>query len=531
MIQRVRPEIEQRIKLLRLRPRDRRPLYEQLAEGIAELIRNGDMPPGSRLPALRDVAKMHGVALVTASQAYELLAAEGLATSRTGRGTFVSPPDGARREQRKAAPPPAARWEPATETMREALQPYKMLAPNSRRYETFELLRANARPGAIALSAGHTAPETYPLADFAQCFARTFLDDPPTIHQYRVDRGDESLREACAERLRARGAEVGADDILIISGAQQALSLMAHSFVREGDVVAAEAPTYFSALETLDQRGVSWLSIDGDRDGILVDSLARGVASAAPRLLYLNSAAQNPTGSFLARSRHRQVLALAGRANTLIVEDQTCWQLAYDGEAPAPLFASDRTGRVVLFESFSKMLFPSLRVGFIAAKGDAMQALSAAKLRADSFTTTVAQRALVRFLQSKAPARHLRAARMLYRRRRDALAKALLPLLPEQAAFDVPAGGLNMWLRLPPTWSARELLSYAAAEGVLFLPGNLFYPTRPQTNTLRLSYGTLPETTAPEAAARLGRAMHAYGAALRKKSGRTTPDPAIAPAV
>lgn len=522
VLDRVNNDTKGNIAQVRLHARDRRPLYEQLADGIAQLIRDGDLPPGTRLPALRELAKLHQVALVTASQAYEVLAAEGLIASRTGRGTFVSALPAA---QTPALPAQSGR------AAHEWTQGYKAFPPQSRRYETFELLRASARPGAIALSAGHTAPETYPLVDFAQCYARTFLDDPPAIHQYRVDRGDESLREACAERLRARGADVSADDILIVSGAQQALSLVTECFVHDGDMVAAEAPTYFSALETFDQRRVSWVNIAGDRDGILVDSFANAIAKFSPRLLYVNSAAQNPTGSFLARSRHRRLLALAERGDVTIVEDQTCWQLAYDGEPPPPLLASDRGSRVVLIESFSKMLFPSLRVGFIAAKGAAMQALYSAKLRADSFTTTVSQRALTRFLQSKAPARHLRATRLLYRRRRDALVNAIAPILPPDARATFPAGGLNMWIELPPQWSARELLTYAAAEGVLFLPGMPFYATLPATNTLRLSYGTLPESQAGEAAARFGRALRAYAASQATSSKRATSDPAITPAV
>lgn len=521
---RVNKDTRAMVAQVKLHPRDRRPLYQQLADGLAELVRNGELPEGTRLPALREVARMHRIALVTASQAYEVLAAEGLVSSRTGRGTFVS-------AQRPTAAQQFAAAALSRDETPDTSYSHKMVAPHSRRYETYELLRTNARPGAIALSAGHTAPETYPLADFAQCFARTFLDDPPAIHQYRVDRGDESLRATCAERLRSRGADVSADDILIVSGAQQALSLVTECFVREGDVIAAEAPTYFSALETFDQRHVSWVSVAGDRDGVSVDAFVDAVAKFAPRALYVNSAAQNPTGSFLARSRHRQLLAAAARANMIVVEDQTCWQLAYDAEPPAPLFASDRSDRVVLIESFSKMLFPSLRVGFIAAKGAAMQALYAAKLRADSFTTTVSQRALVRFLHSKAPARHLRAARMLYRRRRDALAAAIAPVLPPDARFTLPAGGLNMWIELPPHWSARELLTHAAAHGLLFMPGMPFYPTHPAANTLRLSYGTLSEAQAGEAAARFGRAVRSYAGARRKSKSHVATDPAITPAV
>jgi len=511
------------LSLVEFHPRDRRPLYQQLAEGIAQQIRNGALPLGSRLPPLRELARTHAVALVTASQAYEALAAEGLIASRTGRGTFVAfDADAVERTQ-----PPSASAPPSQAP--ESDSGLTRYSAQTRRVAAMHLLRASFRPGTIALSNGHTAPETYPLPDFARCYARTFLDDPPEIHQYRADRGDVRLREIFAERLRARGAEVSADDILIVSGAQQALSLVADTFLEQGDFAAAEAPTYFSALEVFDQKRVSWVNVSGDADGALPDSIQAAARRFSPRLMYLNTAAQNPTGSFLSRARHKPILEVAQRSKLVLVEDQTCWPLAYDGDAPPPLLASDTGERVVLIESISKLLFPSLRIGYIAARGEAMQALVAAKLRADTFTTTVAQRALVRFLESKAAARHLRTTRFLYRRRRDALMSALHAVLPEGARAIAPRGGVNVWVTLPREWSAEELFGFAAGEGVLFLPGTPFYPTMPAHNALRLSFGTLPEQLAADAMGRLGRAMHAYAAA-RKKAQAHPPeaDPAAA---
>jgi DNA-binding transcriptional MocR family regulator len=506
-----------------LHPRDRRPLYQQLAEGIAFQIRNLGLAPGTRLPALRDIAKSHGVALVTASQAYEALAAEGLIASRIGRGTFVlsvadpSRPNG----QARVAALPARSRDIDSNDAEAAISRY---GAQNRRVAALQLLRWKVAPGAIALSNGHTAPETYPLPDFARCYARTFLDDPAEIHQYRADRGDERLRELFADRLRARGADVSADDILIVSGAQQALSLVAESFLEPGDFAAAEAPTYFAALEVFDQRRVSWVNLSGDADGVRPASVRDGTKRFSPRLVYLNTAAHNPSGAFLARSRHRAILDAARDSKAVIVEDQTCWPLCFDGEAPPPLFASSDGAQVVLIESLSKLLFPSLRIGYIAARGAAMRSLYAAKLRADTFTTTVAQRALVRFLESKSAARHLRNARFLYRRRRDALLSALRRVIPEGTVVSASRGGVNVWLELPKGWSSVELFGHAAREGLLFLPGAPFYPTMPAQNTLRLSYGTLPETAASDAMARFGRALRSYAAARRSGTRLTSDD-------
>lgn len=501
-----------------LHARDRRPLYQQLAEGIALQIRNGAVPLGGRLPALRELARTHEVALVTASQAYEALASEGLVVSRTGRGTFASYDGGAAIALGRFAGQRRQPQESRSTAVRDVDSVISPDGAQNRRVAAMQLSRWTVRAGTIALSNGHTAPETYPLPDFARCYARTFLDDPAEIHQYRADRGDERLRELFADRLRARGADIGPDDILIVSGAQQALSLVAETFLEPGDFAAAEAPTYFSALEVFDQRRVSWVNVARDPDGVLPDSLRDGVRRFSPRLLYLNTAAHNPTGGFLARARHRPVLETVRATKLTVVEDQTCWPLCYDGEAPPPLIASSHDDVVVTIESMSKLLFPSLRIGYIAARGAAMQALYAAKLRADTFTTTVAQRALVRFLESKAADRHLRAARFLYRRRRDALMTALRRVVPDGTRVTAPSGGVNVWIELPRGWSSVDLFGYAAREGMLFLPGAAFFPTTPANNALRLSYGTLPEDLAAEAMARFGRAMRAYAAA--RKSGK-----------
>ncbi|HXW76567.1 MAG TPA: aminotransferase class I/II-fold pyridoxal phosphate-dependent enzyme, partial [Candidatus Eremiobacteraceae bacterium] len=196
--------------------------------------------------------------------------------------------------------------------------------------------------------------------------------------------------------------------------------------------------------------------------------------------------------------------------------DQSGWPLAYDGPAPPPLIAAGDDDHVILVESLSKLLFPSLRIGYIAARGAAMRALYAAKLRADTFTTTVTQRALWRFLAGKSAERHMRATRNLYRNRRDALHAALRKALPAGSRAIAPRGGVNIWVELPRDWSAIDLFGYAAQAGVLFLPGSPFYPTMPAQNTLRLSFGTLSESRAREAAARLGRAAAAYDAARGK---------------
>jgi GntR family transcriptional regulator/MocR family aminotransferase len=189
-----------------------------------------------------------------------------------------------------------------------------------------------------------------------------------------------------------------------------------------------------------------------------------------------------------------------------VLEDQTGWVFTYDGKPPAPLAAHDTDGRVILIESLSKSVFPALRVGYVYARGGLRAPLEAAKMRADSFTSTLMQRALWRFMNSPAYARHLRAARALYRTRRDAFVDALGAALPRIAVVP-PAAGTTLWLSLPSRFSTQSAFDACAREGVLTMPADPWYPTRSGTPALRLGFGELPEEPMREAVARLGRAL------------------------
>jgi DNA-binding transcriptional MocR family regulator len=190
----------------------------------------------------------------------------------------------------------------------------------------------------------------------------------------------------------------------------------------------------------------------------------------------------------------------------MVLEDQTGWQLTYDAPAPQPLAAFDTDGRVIVMESLSKSIFPALRIGYLYARGAIAEALEVAKVRADVFTSTLTQRALWRFMNSPAYARHLRSSRALYRDRRDAFLDALATYLP-WSAVRPPAAGVNVWLPLPPRISTQGAFDACAREGVLVMPAEPFYPTRTGPPALRLSFGHIDAATAREGARRMGAAL------------------------
>jgi 2-aminoadipate transaminase len=442
---------------------------------------------------MRDLARDLNCALVTVSQAYDLLAARGRVISRVGKGTFVAP-------QHESATPFARRWEPDISRFSRA----------QRLDGAMEQLTRATVPGSISLAAGHPAPETFPLHDFGRAFHRTLLDDPPEAMQYRSSSGDRDLCELFAELLRGRGCAADANDVIVCSGAQQAADIVATALLDERSVVASESPTFSGTLGVFDTRGVTYVEVRSDNDGVRVDDVERVFAEYRPRLFYVNPIAQNPTGAALPQRRAKQIVALARRYDVMILEDQTGWQVTYDATAPPPLAAFDTDGRVIVMESLSKSIFPALRIGYIYAKGTIAEALEVAKIRADVFTSTLTQRALWRFMSSPAYSRHIRSSRNLYRDRRDAFIEGLERALP-WANVIPPSAGVNVWLPLPPRLSTQAAFDACAREGVLVMPAEPFYPTRTGPPAIRLSFGNLDVETAAEALRRLGVALARAG--------------------
>ena len=471
-----------------LDPRDPRPLYVQIADSLSSAIESGELAAEQRLPPIRSLANELDVALVTVSQAYETLAARGRVVSRVGRGTFVAPRPAA--DETGFSHP----WEPS------------LLSRGERMEGVMDRLAQARGEGVISLASAHPAPETFPMVEFGRATARTFADDPPEVMQYRANTGDPDLCATLAEALQARGCDATAGEIIVTSGAQQAADLIASVLLAERAVVASESPTYPGTLGVFDARGASYVEVRGDADGVRIDDVERVFAEYRPRLFSICPIAENPAGVVLPARRGRAIVELARRYDVVVLEDQTGWNFAFEGAAPPPLAAYDSDGHVVMMESLSKSIFPALRIGYLRVKGAMRDSIEAAKVRTDSFTSTLTQRALWRYLRAGAYPRHIKAARALYRHRRDLFVDALTRELP-WADVHPPQAGTNVWLRLPSRFSSQAAFDLCAREGVLVMPADPFYPTRSGPPALRLSFGELDDAALGEAARRLGRAL------------------------
>jgi DNA-binding transcriptional MocR family regulator len=461
----------------------------QVADAVSAAIESGELAADERLPPMRSLAHDLDVALVTVSQAYEMLAARGRVVSRVGRGTFVAP-------AATSEAPFAHTWEPSL----------GRFARGERMEGVMDRLAEARAPGVVSLASAHPAPETFPMAEFARAMARTFAEDPPEAMQYRANTGDPDLCATLAEKLAARGCEARPEEIIVTSGAQQAADLIASVLLADRAVVAAESPTYPGTLGVFDARGASYVEVRSDADGVRIDDVERVFAEYRPRLFSICPIAENPTGVVLPARRGKAIVELARRYDVVVLEDQTGWTFAYDAPPPPPLAAYDPEGRVVMMESLSKSIFPALRIGYLRVRGTLRDSIEAAKVRTDSFTSTLTQRALWRFLRAPAYGRHLKSARALYRGRRDLFVELLASGLP-WADVRAPQAGTNVWLRLPPRLSTQAAFDACAREGVLVMPADPFYPTRSGPPALRLSFGDLDDAQLRLAAERLTRAL------------------------
>ncbi|MEV6950947.1 PLP-dependent aminotransferase family protein [Streptomyces sp. NPDC051183] len=379
-----------------------------------------------------------------------------------------------------------------------------------------EILALTERPGVISFAGGLPAPELFDTAGLRAAYDAAFTASARRALQYSTTEGLPELRAAVADRTAARGLPTAPDDVLITTGSQQGLTLLTGALVEPGDVVLVENPTYLAALQCFGLAGARVVPVPCDGEGILPDALAEIVARERPKLLYTVPNFQNPTGRTLPGSRRAAVAEIAARLGLWLVEDDPYGDLRYEG-AHIPWLAAHpgAEDRTVLLGSFSKVMAPGLRLGWLRAPAALRRAAVVAKQAADLHTSTVDQLAAAHYLAEADLAAHLATVRAAYRARRDALLAGLAEALPAGSTWNRPEGGMFVWARLPEGHDAARLLTAAIARDVAFVPGAPFYTGTPDPRTLRLSFTTHTPAEIAQGLARLAGA--AVAAAPRER--------------
>ena len=348
-----------------------------------------------------------------------------------------------------------------------------------------EILKVTEKPGIISFAGGLPSPKTFPIAEFDAASHKVLSQDGQAALQYAASEGFPALREAVAAMLPWN---VDPTQVLITTGSQQGLDLVAKILIDGGSKILVETPTYLGALQAFTPMEPAVVSVASDDEGVVVDDLVAKAKDA--RFIYLLPNFQNPTGRSMSETRRAAVSAAAAQAGLPIIEDNPYGELWFDEEPPLPLSARNPEGCIYL-GSFSKVLAPGLRLGFLVAPKHIYPKLLQAKQAVDLHTPSFTQRMVAEVLKGNFLDRHVPTIRALYKSQRDAM---LVALEREMAGLDVqwntPAGGMFLWARLPEGMSAVDLLPQAVERGVAFVPGAAFYADHGDARTLRLSFVT-----------------------------------------
>jgi 2-aminoadipate transaminase len=367
-----------------------------------------------------------------------------------------------------------------------------------------EILKVTEKPGILSMAGGLPSADTFPVEELRQACETVLRDNPREALQYAASEGFAPLREWVAERLKSLGMTVSPDQVLITTGSQQGLDLVGKVLIDAGASVAVETPTYLGALQAFTPYEPHFTSLASDHEGPLPEAIA-ALPHDAPgtRFAYLLPNYQNPTGRVMSLARRQAVMAAARAAGVPVIEDNPYGDLWFD-EPPLPALSSMWPEGSIYLGSFSKVLTPGFRLGFIVAPTELYPKLLQAKQAADLHTPGFNQRVVYEVIRNGFLDEHVPKIRARYKANRDAMAAGLIEHLPPGCEWEKPHGGMFFWIRLPAGLDALALLPIAVDAGIAFVPGSAFYANAPDARTLRLSFVTLTPDLITEGVAKLG---------------------------
>lgn len=390
--------------------------------------------------------------------------------------------------------------------------PFSRTALAATSSEVRDLLRHAQLPGMISMAGGLPAPELFDLDGIARATSQVLARGVGAL-QYSVTEGQPALRAQIATRLHAAGAALDGHSIVVTTGSQQALDLLGRTLLNPGDTVIVESPTYLAALQAFSLSGARYVSIDQDEQGAVVEDLEQLVGHA-PKMVYVVTNFANPSGRTLSLERRLRLLEWAARHRVMVIEDDPYGELRTDGEyLPSLLALSTQvpgsTPWVGLISTLSKTVSPGFRVGWMVLPEAIAEVGARIKQAIDLQTSTFVQEIAAAYLASGDLEPHLEKVRVEYRRRRRALCDALNQAFGETVEVIEPDGGMFVWARFRDGTNTRTLFNASLPNKVCFVPGDVFYSTRPNMNSLRLNFSASPPEVLSEGVQRIKRAHRA----------------------
>lgn len=478
------------------------PLHRQLYEELRRLILSGKLPPGRRLPSTRGMAKSLGISRATVTQSYEQLLSEGYLQTIRGSGTFVCSqlPD-----DLLATPLTDANTAISTQPLVQlSSYGYNLLNTDYLALNNPELLNKKAL---INFQYGAPSLNETLLKQWRQLLSRYCRITNQAMFNYASDpRGYLPLREAISSYLiQSRAVECEADQVIIVSGSQQALELVTRILIEQGDEVAIENPSYLDAQRIFLSNGAKLLPIPVDESGIIVEKLSDYGATKI-KLIYVTPSHQFPTGAVISLSRRLELLAWATQTGAMIIEDDYDSEFRYIGRPIPALQGLDR-GKVIYIGTFSKVLFPALRIGYLVVPKELVSVLTYAKRLTDRHSPMLEQQVLTDFINEGYLERHIRRMRKLYDQRRQALMQALNKYFGEQVTILGENAGLHLMVRLHTNFSDQEVVNKAAVKGVKLVTAQRYYLKDALKCEFVLGYSNLSEEEIIEGVLRLSQAL------------------------
>ena len=472
---------------LQIQPESRIPLYAQIRDQMRALVYAGELRPGDRIPASRELADQLHIHRTTVATAYAELESEGLIEGFVGRGTYIS----RRSQPREFTPPPRTQGGPLR---------WEALFADERAGDGLARLMPQVSDDTIAFISARPSEGCFPIDDVRKCANQVLKREGREILQLGATDGYEPLRQVLLPMLAAEGIGAKESNLLITDGCQQSLDLLAKAFLRPGDAVIIENPTYPGALSILSGARVRCLPVTVETSrfktahaGLDISGVEAALEQNRVKLILVTPDFQNPTGTTLPAEERQKLLDIAARFQVPIVEDHIYARLRLRGTAEPSLKAMDRQGIVIQIDSFSKMAFPGLRVGWCIGPARVIERLRQLKQISDLHTDQLSQATLAEFAKSGLLEKHLKRMIKLYSRRLDVMEKSLERHFPGGTEWTRPNGGMSIWITLPPGLDAAELLIHAQEKGVLFVPGRYFFVENPRPNTLRLGFAGVEE--------------------------------------
>ena len=380
-----------------------------------------------------------------------------------------------------------------------------------------EILKITSQPDVISFAGGMPAPELFPLKEIEQACVKVLRKHGSSALQYSISEGYVPLREFIVQKMARYNIMATVDNVLITTGSQQGLDLVARVLVDPGDVIIVEAPTFVGALQSFTAYQASYASVPLDDEGMMVGVLQQKIVETHPKFMYVLPNFQNPAGVTLSKNRRERLVTLAHQYGVPILEDDPYGELRFEGEHLEPLVVLSARqngqqsgyfeGDVIYMSTFSKTLAPGLRLGWVVAPVEVIKKLVQAKQGADLHTSTFDQMMAYEVVSDGFLDEHVKEIKETYRQRRDAMLTAMDQRFPDGTTWTRPQGGLFLWVRLPEGVDCEELIKEAIEQKVAFVPGTAFYADGSGHDSLRLTFATCPSDMIDEGIKRLGKAI------------------------